>query len=314
LIRRLDDEFIVFRGEEHEASGQLLKGVLVLCLKEPLKVEDVHLRLTGQCRISFLDSTNTPSGIYNKLDRTTVLLKHNWPPFVANHTTLPAGNYEWPFELMLPGDTAESVEGLYQTGISYLFKATVCRGKLFKNLHAYKRLRIIRTLAPAAMDLNHAMSVENIWPNKVEYSINIPQKAVVFGSSVPFQMRFSPLLKGLEMGRITIRLMELQELTMTRIYPGTRMHKYDKEVMSWHFDVDRENHWHDLIEETGQEGWVIKREIQLPKKLNMCIQDCLVHGIKIRHRFKLSVSLHNPTGHISEVCVGSHAFQCRSPC
>jgi hypothetical protein len=44
---RLDNDFIVFRGNEHEAAGQLLKGTVVLCLTSPLKVENIHLKLTG---------------------------------------------------------------------------------------------------------------------------------------------------------------------------------------------------------------------------------------------------------------------------
>jgi hypothetical protein len=44
---RLENDFIVFRGNEHEASGQLLKGTLVLCLASSLKLEDIHLKLIG---------------------------------------------------------------------------------------------------------------------------------------------------------------------------------------------------------------------------------------------------------------------------
>jgi len=49
---RLENDFLVFRGNEHESSGQLLKGTVVLCLPSPLKVEDVHLRLTGTLHLS----------------------------------------------------------------------------------------------------------------------------------------------------------------------------------------------------------------------------------------------------------------------
>lgn len=48
---RLENDFIVFRGGEHESAGQLVKGVIVLCLPSSLKLEDVHLRLTGTLRI-----------------------------------------------------------------------------------------------------------------------------------------------------------------------------------------------------------------------------------------------------------------------
>ncbi|KAI0133562.1 arrestin domain-containing protein [Xylariales sp. AK1849] len=303
---RLENDFIVFRGNEHEASGQLLKGVVVLCLREPVRVEDVHLRLMGNCRVAWVDVKQTPTGTHSqKVDRTTTVLKHTWPPFVAgsqNHShTLSAGNYEWPFELLLPGDTAESVEGLFQTNISYGLKATVSRGKLAKNYHAYKRVRVVRTLDPAALEFNHAMSVENIWPNKIEYSVVVPQKAIVFGSTIPLEMRFTPLLKGLDMGDITVKLFEIQELSVQGYTTSTRSHRTERDIETWTFEVDKQEHWQDNIEETGQEGWTVKKELPLPKKLTKCLQDCSVHGIKIRHKIKLTVGLKNPDGHISEL-------------
>ncbi len=279
---------------------------MVLCLRDSLKVEDVHLRLTGNCRLAWVEAKQTPTGIHNqKVDRTTCLIRHSWPPFVGDsahhHNTLAPGNYEWPFELTLQGDTSESVEGLYQTGITYLLKATISRGKLAKNHHAYKRLRIIRTLEPATLEFNHAMSVENIWPNKIEYSVVIPQKAIVFGSYIPLEMRFSPLLKGLEMGLITAKLVEIQEFSVAGFTAAAKQYKNERDITTWTFEVNRDEHWHDDIEETGQEGWTVKKELPLPKKLSKCIQDCSVQGIKIRHKVKLIVALKNPDGHISEV-------------
>jgi hypothetical protein len=39
----------------------------------------------------------------------------------------------------------------------------------------------------------------------------------------------------------------------------------------------------------------------LPKRLSKCLQDVDVHGIKIRHKVKFNIALHNPDGHVSEV-------------
>lgn len=217
--------------------------------------------------------------------------------------TLPAGNYEYPFEYHLPGDTAESVEGIPEASITYRLKATVGRGKFAYDLHAHKHIRVIRTLEPGALEILHAMSVENIWPNKVEYSIVIPQKAVVFGGLVTLDMRFTPLLKGLELGDITAKMIEIREV-MFRPQQGTstmREHRTERDVATWKFDVDRTEHWQDVIEETGQEGWILSKQLNLPKKLRQCIQDLNHNGIKVRHKIKLTVALKNPDGHVSEL-------------
>ncbi len=50
-ICSLDNDIIVLRGGDSEAASQILKGVVVLCLPAALKVEDVHLRMTGQLKI-----------------------------------------------------------------------------------------------------------------------------------------------------------------------------------------------------------------------------------------------------------------------
>lgn len=52
-VASLDSDVIVLRGVESEASSQLLKGVVVLCLPSALKVEDVHLRMTGHLRVGY---------------------------------------------------------------------------------------------------------------------------------------------------------------------------------------------------------------------------------------------------------------------
>ena len=262
--------------------------------------------LTRETSYRWSDAKITATGVTNqRTDRSFPLLEHRWPAFCGGEgktVTLPAGNYEWPFEFMLPGDTSESVEGVPEASITYKLKATITRGKLAYDLHTYKPLRIIRTLEPGSLEFLHAISVENIWPNKIDYSILIPQKAVVFGTSIPMEMRFTPLLKGLELGEVTARLVETRDVSLT----GTsglvlREKRSEREVATWKFDIPRSECWHDMIEDTGQEGWTIDKKLNLPRKLRQCVQDLNHHGIKIRHKLKLIIALKNPDGHISEV-------------
>ncbi|KAI1038272.1 hypothetical protein LB505_012930 [Fusarium chuoi] len=82
-------------------------------------------------------------------------MKHKWPSLLetgGKSVTLPAGNYEWPFELMMAGDTSESLEGIRDTSITYGLRATISRGKLARHISCTKKLRIIRTFAPTALD------------------------------------------------------------------------------------------------------------------------------------------------------------------
>lgn len=87
-------------------------------------------------------------------------LRHTWD-FQNNgkrsSETLPAGNYEYPFDMILPGSTPESIEGLTETWLVYRMKATIERGMLQQNSVARKQVRIIRTLDTGALELAHAM-------------------------------------------------------------------------------------------------------------------------------------------------------------
>lgn len=260
----------------------------------------------------------TATGIStHKVDKVHQILEHRWPSFAgigapdptdstrqqSKGITLPPGNYEWPFELLLGGDTTESVEGMREASIRYKLKATVARGKLAHDIHAYKQLRVIRTLDASALEFLHAMSIENIWPNKIEYSIVVPQKAIVFGSSIPVEMRFTPLLKGLELGDITVKLIEVHDiLVQSQASHNVREHKKEREIDTWTVPVSREEHWRDIIDgEHGPEGWMIEASLDLPKKLTKCLQDVNTQGIKIRHKLKMVVALNNPDGHVSEL-------------
>lgn len=48
---RLEASNLILRGTPDEASSVVLKGTLVLCLSEPLKIQGIKLRFTGERRL-----------------------------------------------------------------------------------------------------------------------------------------------------------------------------------------------------------------------------------------------------------------------
>lgn len=149
--------------------------------------------------------------------------------------------------------------------------------------------------------------MENVWPNKVEYSISTPSKAVIFGTSVQIDFRLMPLLKGLKIGQISTHLLESHEYTLDAEATPTwqNYHKVGKTVAVDEYEVDEENDRQLLSEDA--DGWAFSRWLELPKTLNKCLQDTDVCGIKIRHKLKFNVQLLNPDGHVSEVS----SYRCR---
>lgn len=143
--------------------------------------------------------------------------------------------------------------------------------------------------------------MENIWPNKIEYSISTPTKAVIFGTSVRIDFRLIPLLKGLKIGTITSQLIETHELTMNPDDPTTVQNTYKstRTIKTDDYELNEDEQL-EILDETA-EGFQFHRTLDIPHSLSRCLQDTDVKGIKIRHKLKFRIQLHNPDGHTSEV-------------
>lgn len=146
-----------------------------------------------------------------------------------------------------------------------------------------------------------SQSVENIWPNKIEYSISTPTKAVIFGTSIRVDFKLIPLLKGLGIGQIISQLVETHDLTLNPEDPDSirNTYKTTRTIINDEHQLDGDNHL-EIIDEAA-EGYQFSRVLDLPKTLTRCLQDTDTRGIKIRHKLKFRVQLLNPDGHISEV-------------
>lgn len=143
--------------------------------------------------------------------------------------------------------------------------------------------------------------MENVWPNKIEYSINTPTKAVIFGTNIQIDFRLIPLLKGLRIGQIVSQLVESHDLTLNPDDPESfrNTYKNTRTIATDEHELDEENNL-EIIDEAA-EGYQFARYLTLPKTLTKCLQDTDTRGIKIRHKLKFRIQLHNPDGHISEV-------------
>lgn len=147
--------------------------------------------------------------------------------------------------------------------------------------------------------------MENIWPNKIEYSISTPTKAVIFGTNIQIDFRLIPLLKGLRVGQIVSQLVETHDLTLNPDDPESFRNSYKntRTIATDEHELDGENGL-EIIDESA-EGYQFTRDLALPKSLTKCLQDTDTRGIRIRHKLKFRIQLHNPDGHISEVCRSS---------
>lgn len=228
-----------------------------------------------------------------------------------NYRTLIRGNYEFPFSVILPGTLSESVEGLNNASVTYSITANIERGRGNPDLICKKKFRVVRTMAPDSIELSETLCVENSWPEKVEYAISIPAKAVAIGSSTPISIKLIPIMKRLRLGPIKVSLVEHAQY---RAAFGSVTNE-ERTVVKMKVK-DPLGHMKDLSDEKNglksiqpdeeidpfQNSWDLSLELQIPASLSSCTQDCtIMKSLKVRHKLKFVISLINPDGHLSEL-------------
>ncbi|GAV55404.1 hypothetical protein ZYGR_0AV00350 [Zygosaccharomyces rouxii] len=220
-----------------------------------------------------------------------------------HHHTLLQGNYEFPFSAILPGSLVESVEGLPNASITYKLEANIERNKFYSDLICRKHIRVVRTLQTDAVELSETMAVDNTWPNKVDYSISVPAKAIAIGSLTPIHIEVVPLMKGLRLGPIKVTMIENSQYcgsfgnvaTQERTVCKTKLKDPLGHVNRGPRDPEEE-------ELAFQDRWQVDTFLQVPTSLSKCVQDCtLLNSIKVRHKLKFVISLINADGHVSEL-------------
>lgn len=109
-----------------------------------------------------------------------------------------------------------------------------------------------------------------------------------------------PLLKGLRIGQITSQLIESHDLTLNPEDPDSirNTYKITRTILTDEHEVDDD---HVEIIDEAAEGYQFTRYLDMPQTLTRCLQDTDTKGIKIRHKMKFRIQLHNPDGHVSEV-------------
>lgn len=204
---------------------------------------------------------------------------------------VPPGNYTFPFEMIIPGDISETIECNRYAKLNYTLYATVERAVLQEHLNARRDVSIVRTVGVDNYDVAHTVSIENTWPQKIEYCIKIPCKAVPFGSQLEVQFAMVPLAKGLKLGRMRTEIVEY--VTLKSPHAETRE---EENVVGYQF-FDVPANFDHMADE-----WQMMHMVKLPTSLSKCSQDAEVEPyVKILHKFRCFIGLVNADGHTSEL-------------
>lgn len=210
----------------------------------------------------------------------------------GNHSfLLPKGNYNLPFSAFLPTDLAQTVEGLGGGSVLYRVMCNIERGRFEKAFHSSKVVRIFRTLHPRNMNMVASMDIENIWPGKVQYSVNLPRKGVAIGLTISINFLIVPIAKGLSVKGITGCIVQHYNMVHD-----------EGESPVWEQIISKQ----DLVVpalDILAETWAFKTHFKVEDHLKLISPSCNLKNdmIVVKHRLRISVQLENLGGHISEL-------------
>ncbi|TDZ36966.1 putative HECT-type ubiquitin ligase-interacting protein creD [Colletotrichum spinosum] len=221
--------------------------------------------------------------------RTVRVLEHESPPFVFDHglkvpaeTPSDTDTYEWPFEIMIPGDTPETFRGCSRCSIAYQLTATTIRNKSSSSTpQAYRPVRISRTLGNSAFELMDASTVEGTWADKVKYSISIGHRAVALATAIPLEMRLTPLSDETRFSTVRCELLEEHRFQLGS-RPVASAFLGDRTVAEWVAPV--ENH------QPGCE-YTMAEKLGLPAEPKRCSPDVDTNGVEISHKLHVVVDV-----------------------
>lgn len=149
------------------------------------------------------------------------------------------------------------------------------------------------------------------------YKITVPQKNYIVGTAVTADFVLIPLRKGVEISTIKMELIESRQLFCD--YAGRRIsHQHDMVVATVEGDMP-ENSAHVVptgvedADELFDESHRFQMSLELPKSLKNCRQSVDTENIRLSHKLRLYVNLHNPEGHTSQLLVKNHLHLFISP-
>ncbi|KAF2098268.1 hypothetical protein NA57DRAFT_26386, partial [Rhizodiscina lignyota] len=305
---RPDSPFVVFYGNSPESPPVELTGNVVLTNTEGVDIRKITIQLEGLQKVSWITNAVNPQQM---VDKKTFLTEDSalFPPDASMASTshkINPGVHKWPFKFKLPTTLPESVEGMSGSYIIYNLNATVDRGYMTRALTATKRIRLVRTLGVDSLDsINLEQINEDVWSNKISYRITVPRVNYIFGTAITADFILTPIKKGVTIGNIKL---ELIETTQVCYQHGDRTLKNKRDEVICKTEGDMPENCEVMVtdihpESLCDESYKFQMTLPLERSLKKCRQSFDGDNIKIEHRLKIYVSLHNPEGHTSQLLV-----------
>ncbi|ORY07112.1 hypothetical protein K493DRAFT_332888 [Basidiobolus meristosporus CBS 931.73] len=283
------NESVIFYGPATESAGAVLRGTLCLYLPEPLKVRSVSLLLEGKMKV-FWD--HVPSSKNKTRNETRTVISFPWT-FIEAHKkpmVLRKGEHSYPFEVALSGDLPETIHTEFGT-VEYTLKATIDRPTFCTNYSIERDIVIKRFALPSSTELIQAVSVSEVWNNKLAYDVHIPSKAFGLGEIIPIHFNILLMSEDTRLRKVSCLL---KEYITYRVAGGGRC-KLQTRWISRLSNVDFPK---------NQGNWEKSLSLEIPLSSSTIQCDCVTDLIYVRHKLKVKIEFRTSPGAVKAVYVG----------
>ncbi|ORX99271.1 hypothetical protein K493DRAFT_335838 [Basidiobolus meristosporus CBS 931.73] len=269
----LHKDILTMYGSSDESVGCILRGALKFQILEPMKVKSISLSFNGKVKI--LTPAVTPLRELDLLEHKWTFLESEQDPYL-----LAPSNYEYNFELPLPGNLPESVEVPYGD-ISYNLLAIVERPGFKSDFKTEKKVDIQRAPLLFTDELLHPNVATGIWQQKVGYCVSIPDTNYTVGQTFPVHFNLLSLDPFLCITKVTAVMKEYVTCKFQGFRPMIKYH-----------DVGRSS----VLPNREQElVWDGSLNLEILKR---ALYDCETDYIQVSHKLFLDIEVMEPTGEI----------------
>ncbi|KAI9480585.1 MAG: hypothetical protein EXX96DRAFT_461924, partial [Benjaminiella poitrasii] len=283
----VENDTLILRGSPEESVGCVLRGCVMLRLKETTRVKSIVLNFTGKMKIQWNERNHQHK-------KESIVLEHNLT-LLANqkrlHILTPNQVYKYPFEFILPGNVAESIDSNSYGSLLYKLKAVVDRPAFSPNLIDRQLIRVVRELQLPDYYYSHPLEISNEWPNKIDYRISIPKKAYGRGEQIAIDFALSPKPGSEERLRVRYLSCFLKEYTTFTI--SHSHHRTESRIIRFFRD--------EAFPSAGSH-WQKTETMTIPFSFDSIQCDTMYNPyFKIEHKLKFTMSLINKHGSLIEL-------------
>ncbi|PYH49246.1 uncharacterized protein BP01DRAFT_388319 [Aspergillus saccharolyticus JOP 1030-1] len=307
---RLDQSCIFVPETRNSPTTPSITGSFHVSFPPGVRIKSIKVKLKGMLHVprdGFMIAEDRLQGTY---EQKQVLASSK----TLGSFPMPAGQYEFPFDIPLAGKFLETVTGVKHNYHSYTVEATVAF-RYRRNVVVSKPVRIyhLSELETNYLTSDFSPTVGGTLRQKLQYSISMPSHYIPFGSRFPVDCQFTALSKDVRLVAVTVKIAEKHFIRLDataaqsardNIYSITSLKNHT--VFSERFDIAAgardadENAPCDsaATATTTATEWCLSKLACLPPSFDGCSQTVATKRIKISHKLVVSAEFQDAEGEI----------------